>query len=557
MFGSVISIANRGEIACRIIRAARRLGMRDDRGPFCVSIAGLCTRAWRMRRSASVRRRRATAISMARVSSRRRKRWARIASIRATAFFVRRTRLSPRFAWRLVIVFIGPPPAAIRAMGLRAMGQGVGCKRPACRWFPDIWATDQDPAFLAERAAETGYPVLIKAVAGGGGKGMRRADRAADFAAALDEAPNARPLFAFGDDRVLIEKFIDDPRHIEMRRFSPMGSATSCICSNATAQQRRRQKVIEEAPAPGAPPAMRAAMAAAAIEAARAVGYVGAGTVEFIAEGGATPSGRFWFMEMNTRLQVEHPVTEAITGVDLVEWQFRIAAGERLPLRQPDIVARGHAVEARLYAEDPTNGFLPSTGKLWALRLPEGEGVRVDSGVEEGDEITPFYDPMIAKIIAWGPTRGAALDRLARALDDTIVLGPRCNLALLGAIVGDRSFRVGDFDTGFIERHHVDLGVAPREVDPGAAAFGAAIRIESRDKIVRSRIASQRFAVGRRGRVPAWRRPPNGNTRNSSSMARSSSRRSRMAWITNWLAGVSRKAAASLLLLGTSVLANE
>jgi 3-methylcrotonyl-CoA carboxylase alpha subunit len=238
--------------------------------------------------------------------------------------------------------------------------------------------------------------------------------------------------------------------------------------------QRRHQKVIEEAPAPGMPAEMRAAMGGAAVEAARAVGYVGAGTVEFIADAreGLRPD-RFYFMEMNTRLQVEHPVTEAITGVDLVEWQLRVASGEKLPLAQDDLAIDGHAVEARLYAEDPERDFLPSTGRLWALEFPEDEAIRIDSGVEAGDDVTPYYDPMIAKIIAHGSDRSQALGRLAQALDRTLVAGPKSNVAFLKALCEAEGFRTGSFDTGFIERHLESLGAVPREPDPGAVAAGA------------------------------------------------------------------------------------
>ena len=268
--------------------------------------------------------------------------------------------------------------------------------------------------------------MLIKAVAGGGGKGMRRVDKHAEFEAALEGAQR-EARSAFGDARVLIEKYVAAPRHIEMQVFADAHGNAIHLNERDCSLQRRHQKVIEEAPAPGMTAELRAAMGAAAVRAAQAVGYVGAGTVEFIADGakGLRPDG-FWFMEMNTRLQVEHPVTEAITGLDLVEWQFRIAAGETLPLAQDEVPLRGHAVEARLYAEDPARGFLPSTGRLVALQFPDG--VRVDTGVEQGSEITPYYDPMIAKMIAHAPTREAALDQLAGALERTIVAGPRTNL---------------------------------------------------------------------------------------------------------------------------------
>jgi 3-methylcrotonyl-CoA carboxylase alpha subunit len=312
---------------------------------------------------------------------------------------------------------------------------------------------------------------LIKAVAGGGGKGMRRVDRAEDFAEALAGA-RREALAAFGNDRALIEKFIDNPRHVEIQVFADAHGNVVHLNERDCSLQRRHQKVIEEAPAPGMTPDLRAQMGAAAVAAARAVGYVGAGTVEFIVDGAAFPNGGFWFMEMNTRLQVEHPVTEAITGIDLVAWQFRVAAGEPLPLAQADIRVDGHAVEARLCAEDPSNGFLPSTGKIWALRWPAD--ARVDAGVEQGGAVSPHYDPMIAKIIAHGATRDEALDRLSRALGETIVAGPRVNAAFLKALCDAPDFRAGHFDTGFIGAHLDALGAAPRAPDARAIAFGAA-----------------------------------------------------------------------------------
>jgi 3-methylcrotonyl-CoA carboxylase alpha subunit len=312
--------------------------------------------------------------------------------------------------------------------------------------------------------------VLIKAVAGGGGKGMRRVDKHSEFDAALAGATREASA-AFGDPRVLIEKYVTAPRHIEIQVFAVQHGNAIHLNERDCSLQRRHQKVIEEAPAPGMTPELRAAMGEAAVKAARAVGYVGAGTVEFIADGstGLRPDG-YWFMEMNTRLQVEHPVTEAITGLDLVEWQFRVAAGEKLPLTQERVPLQGHAVEARLYAEDPARGFLPSTGTLLALRFPEG--MRVDTGVEQGGAITPHYDPMIAKMIAHAPTREAALDKLASALEHTIAAGPHTNLALLAALCRAGEFRAGKFDTGFIERNMTTLGVG--NPDRAAAAFGAA-----------------------------------------------------------------------------------
>jgi 3-methylcrotonyl-CoA carboxylase alpha subunit len=280
---------------------------------------------------------------------------------------------------------------------------------------------------------------------------------------------------AFGDDRVLVEKYVASPRHIEIQVFGDVRGNVIHLNERDCSLQRRHQKVIEEAPAPGMSLSVRAAMGQAAVAAAKAVGYVGAGTVEFIAEASrGLAADRFWFMEMNTRLQVEHPVTEAVTGLDLVEWQFRVAAGESLPLAQGDVPLAGHAVEARLYAEDPEKGFLPSTGRLVAFDFPSGEGIRVDAGVTAGSDVTPYYDPMIAKLIAHGQNRAQALDRLASALDRTRVAGPRTNLAFLAALVKSDGFRREQFDTGFIERNLAALKAVPRGFDRAAAAFGVA-----------------------------------------------------------------------------------
>ena len=320
--------------------------------------------------------------------------------------------------------------------------------------------------------------MLIKAVAGGGGKGMRRVDRHADFDEAL-AAAQREAKSAFGEPRVLIEKYVSAPRHVEMQIFADRHGNAIHLNERDCSLQRRHQKVIEEAPAPGMSESLRAIMGKAAVAAAKAVGYEGAGTIEFIADGSAgLKEGSFWFMEMNTRLQVEHPVTEAITGLDLVEWQFRIAAGEKLPLTQGQVPLKGHAVEARLYAEDPEHGFLPSTGRLLALELPAGEGLRVDSGVEQGSEITPFYDPLIAKLIAHGKTRGEALDRLAVALERTIVAGPRSNAGFLARLCRAGEFRAGTFDTGFIDRNLAVLGAQPQGLDKAAVALGAQRLIE-------------------------------------------------------------------------------
>ena len=340
---------------------------------------------------------------------------------------------------------------------------------------PGYHGSRQEPDFLRQKADEIGYPVLIKAVAGGGGKGMRRVDQAPEFEAALESAQR-EAAGAFGDPRVLVEKYVLSPRHIEIQVFADRHGNVVHLFERDCSLQRRHQKVIEEAPAPGMTQEMRAAMGRAAVEAARAVGYVGAGTIEFIADGreGLRPD-RFWFMEMNTRLQVEHPVTEAITGLDLVELQFRVAAGETLPFSQDELRVEGHAVEARLYAEDPEKGFLPSTGVLWAFDAPaEEDGIRIDTGVRQYDEITPYYDPMIAKVIAHAPTRDAALDRLDLALERTVIAGPKTNLRFLRALCADAEFREGRFDTGLIDRKLESLGAVPQSLDARAVRLGVA-----------------------------------------------------------------------------------
>ena len=362
-------------------------------------------------------------------------------------------------------------PPAIRAMGLKDAAKTL-VQQAGVPVVPGYHGARQEADFLRQKAYEIGYPVLIKAVAGGGGKGMRRVDKAGDFDAALESAQR-EAASAFGDPRVLVEKYILSPRHIEIQIFADSHGHVVHLFERDCSLQRRHQKVIEEAPAPGMIPEMRAAMGHAAVEAARAVGYVGAGTVEFIADGreGLRPD-RFFFMEMNTRLQVEHPVTEAITGLDLVELQFRAAAGEVLPLTQDDLAIDGHAVEARLYAEDPERDFLPSTGKLWALDFPDREGIRIDSGVRPGDAVTPFYDPMIAKVIAHGANRDEALAKLAEALGETMVAGPKTNLAFLKKLCEAKEFRAGQFDTGFIDRHIAALGATAQPVDVAAVRLG-------------------------------------------------------------------------------------
>jgi 3-methylcrotonyl-CoA carboxylase alpha subunit len=335
---------------------------------------------------------------------------------------------------------------------------------------PGYLGDDQSAAVLADQAARIGWPVLIKAVAGGGGKGMRAVHAAGAFAEALDSA-RREAAAAFGDDRVLLEKLIAAPRHIEVQVFADAHGGVVHLFERDCSLQRRHQKVIEEAPAPGMDAAVRVHVTQAATQAARSVDYRGAGTVEFIADGSeGLRADRLWFMEMNTRLQVEHPVTEAITGLDLVEWQLRIASGEPLPLRQDQIFMRGHAIEARLYAEDPARDFLPSPGRLDRLRLPDF--VRVDSGVEEGGTITPFYDPMIAKLIAHGPDRASAAGVLARAAGSVEVWPVRTNAAFLAKCLAEPDFLAARIDTGFIEARLAAL-VAPPQTPPPPEAVGA------------------------------------------------------------------------------------
>ncbi len=364
------------------------------------------------------------------------------------------------------LIFIGPSAAAIRAMGLKDAAKALMAKA-GVPVVPGYHGENQDDAHLADQAALIGYPVLIKAVAGGGGKGMRRVDHPRDFAEALGAARREGER-AFGDARVLIERYVTAPRHIEVQIFGDRYGDVVHLFERDCSMQRRHQKVVEEAPAPGMTPETRAAMGAAAVRAALAVGYCGAGTVEFIADGARQPHpDGFWFMEMNTRLQVEHPVTEAITGVDLVEWQLRIAAGEPLPLRQEALGIEGHAIEARLYAENPARGFLPATGVLSCARFPHE--ARVDAGLLPGDVITTHYDPMIAKIVAHGLTRDIARRRLAQALERTRVAGCATNLGFLARLVRHADFAAERLDTGLIERDLERL-TAPKAPDGAVLA---------------------------------------------------------------------------------------
>jgi 3-methylcrotonyl-CoA carboxylase alpha subunit len=471
MFTSVL-IANRGEIAVRITRTARRLGLRVIAVYSDADADALHVRLADEAHLIGPPPARESYLSVEKLIEVARRSGAQC--IHPGYGFLSENAQFAEACAAAGIVFVGPPPSAIRAMGLKDQAKAL-MEKASVPVVPGYHGERQEPKFLKEKAYQIGYPVLIKAVAGGGGKGMRRVDKHAEFDAALESAAREAQS-SFGDPRVLVEKYVTAPRHIEMQVFADAHGNVIHLNERDCSLQRRHQKVIEEAPAPGMTAEVRAAMGRAATEAARAVGYQGAGTVEFIADGakGLRVDG-FWFMEMNTRLQVEHPVTEAITGLDLVELQLRVAAGEPLRLAQADIRINGHAVEARLYAEDPARGFLPSTGTLAALELPQGAGIRVDSGVESGSVVSPWYDPMIAKVIAHGADRDAALDRLAAALGATVVIGPHANAAFLKALAEHPDFRAGRHDTGFIDRHLAQL----TRVDPAADAAAVAAAVEA------------------------------------------------------------------------------
>lgn len=370
------------------------------------------------------------------------------------------------------LVFIGPSASAIRKMGLKDAAKQL-MERSGVPVVPGYHGENQDSAFLAEQADSIGYPVLIKARAGGGGKGMRIAESAESFEDAL-QAASREGLASFGDAHVLIEKYITSPRHIEVQVFGDNHGNVVHMYERDCSLQRRHQKIIEEAPAPGMTDALRAAMTDAAITAAKAINYSGAGTIEFIVDGSdGLHSDRFWFMEMNTRLQVEHPVTEAILGLDLVEWQLRVAAGEPLPKTQNQLQLQGHAFEARLYAEDPEREFLPATGKLDFLRF--GEHARIDAGITAGDTITPHYDPMIAKIITHADTREQALGALHRALQDTHAVGTITNAGFLASLCAHEGFAKGQVDTGLIARDLVQLTTKPALPDAAIALASIAV----------------------------------------------------------------------------------
>ncbi|MDM0091747.1 MULTISPECIES: acetyl/propionyl/methylcrotonyl-CoA carboxylase subunit alpha [unclassified Variovorax] len=457
MFKKIL-IANRGEIACRVAATARRLAIRTvavysdadanaNHVRACdesVHIGGSAPKDSYLRWERILEAAKATGAE----------------AIHPGYGFLSENEEFAQACADAGLVFIGPPPSAIKDMGLKAESKQL-MEKAGVPLVPGYHGHDQDPGLLQREADRIGYPVLIKASAGGGGKGMRAVEKSADFAAALASCQR-EAINSFGDDAVLIEKYVQRPRHIEIQVFGDTHGDCVYLFERDCSVQRRHQKVLEEAPAPGMTEAMRAQMGAAAVAAAKAVKYVGAGTVEFIVEQRDGGEMNFFFMEMNTRLQVEHPVTEAITGLDLVEWQLRVASGEPLPLKQGELQIHGHAIEARICAENPDNNFLPATGTLQVYRKPQATAfqrsrVRIDDGVREGGEISPFYDSMIAKLIVHGATRDEALARLDAALAQVHIVGVSTNVQFLRGILATASFSQANLDTALIERERAVL----------------------------------------------------------------------------------------------------
>jgi 3-methylcrotonyl-CoA carboxylase alpha subunit len=464
MFRSLL-IANRGEIARRIARTARRMGVRT------VAVVTEADRSWPHWRETDDAVAIGDYLSVEEIIAAALKSGAE--AIHPGYGFLSENAVFAEACAAAGITFVGPPAEAIRAMGSKADAKAL-MGLAGIPVVPGYSGERQEEGFLRQKAYEIGYPLLVKAVAGGGGRGMRRVDLAIDFPAAL-AAAKREGLASFGDDRVLLERCLKSPRHIEVQILADVHGNVVHLFERDCSLQRRHQKVIEEAPAPGLSEELRRSLGEAAVKAAKAVGYQGAGTVEFIAEGGAglQPDAAF-FIEMNTRLQVEHPVTEAITGLDLVEWQLRIASGEMLPLKQAEIAATGHAVEARIYAEDPADGFRPSTGRLWAASFPAGGGIRVDSGVEPGSVVSPQYDALLAKVIAFGHDRDEALRRLAEALERVRIAGPKTNLAFLLRVASHSDFVSGGISAEFADReleHLVDAGLDPTFAAPAIRAW--------------------------------------------------------------------------------------
>ena len=458
MFTKIL-IANRGEIACRVAATAHRLGIKTvavySEADANAKHVAVCDEAVLIgpapAKESYLRADKIIEVALATGAQ----------AIHPGYGFLSENEEFAEACAKAGIAFIGPPASAIRAMGSKSAAKAL-MEKARVPLVPGYHGDTQDPDFLQEQADKIGYPVLLKASAGGGGKGMRIVEKSADFKAALASCKR-EAINSFGDDKVLVEKYLTRPRHIEIQVFADTKGDCVYLFERDCSVQRRHQKVLEEAPAPGMTEERRRAMGDAAVAAAKAVGYVGAGTVEFI----ANQDGSFYFMEMNTRLQVEHPVTEMITGTDLVEWQLRVAFGEPLPKKQSELTIKGHALEARIYAENPEKGFLPSIGTLRHMHTPQavtfelGSGaigspaaIRIDSGVRQGDAISPFYDPMIAKLIVWGNDREEALGIMAQALSEYQIVGLATNVAFLKRLVESKPFSGADLDTGLIERNH-------------------------------------------------------------------------------------------------------
>ncbi|PXX38677.1 acetyl/propionyl/methylcrotonyl-CoA carboxylase subunit alpha [Undibacterium pigrum] len=459
MFTKIL-IANRGEIACRVAATARRMGIKTvavySEADANAKHVAVCDEAVLIGPAAAkesyLRADKIIEVALATGAQ----------AIHPGYGFLSENSEFAEACAKNGIAFIGPPASAIEAMGSKSAAKSL-MEKANVPLVPGYHGDNQDADFLHTEADRIGYPVLLKASAGGGGKGMRVIEKSADFKDALASCKR-EAINSFGDDKVLAEKYLQRPRHIEIQVFADTHGNCVYLFERDCSVQRRHQKVLEEAPAPGMTAERRAAMGDAAVAAAKAVGYVGAGTVEFI----ANQDGSFYFMEMNTRLQVEHPVTEMITGTDLVEWQLRVAAGEKLPLQQSELQIHGHAIEARVYAENPEKGFLPSIGTLRHARTPvavnfelggatDPAAFRIDSGVREGDTISPFYDPMIAKMIVWGKDRKEALARMAQALAQYQIVGLSSNIAFLSRLVTSTAFSGADLDTGLIERNQAEL----------------------------------------------------------------------------------------------------
>jgi len=497
MFAKIL-IANRGEIACRVIRTARRLGVKtvavyseaDARAQHVLAADEAYLIGPPPARESYLRGDRILEVAKR----------AGAQAIHPGYGFLSENEAFADACEKAGVAFIGPPAAAIRAMGSKSAAKRI-MERAGVPLVPGFHGDNQDAAYLRGQADRIGYPILIKASAGGGGKGMRIVERAAEFETALASCKRESAA-AFGDDRVLLEKYLRRPRHIEIQVFADKHGNCVHLFERDCSVQRRHQKVLEEAPAPGMTPERRAAMGAAAVAAAKAIGYVGAGTVEFIAD----QSGTFHFMEMNTRLQVEHPVTEMITGEDLVEWQLRVAWGEALPKRQDELAIDGHALEARIYAEDPAKGFLPATGRIVHLATPPASRhVRVDTGVAAGDEISSHYDPMIAKLIVRDRDRAMALTRMRDALEQFQVVGLATNVAFLTRLVASRAFGAADLDTGLIERTRDELFPPPAPASDEVLAAATLSELLRHDRDTRSHAAASGDPWSPWGGCDGWR----------------------------------------------------